>query len=374
MNIDSIITEWTYRLPKGYPDTEEDYVELRNVLQEMTDLPEADQEVLVRRAMGLTEDEEDDLNIQESQKEELERDILKYLPGYSINLNAMIDAIIAHKDSQELMELIKSPPNLKLKRGAMSITGIYETLYDIIQNTVKVPHGDSSELWLSIIFNGTVIGASADTPGGVESDVIIGKETVSLKNYTDMVFNFGKLPLEGRVLLYEFIHIAELLTNTKVNPTKTANSINTILDLLDKEKIESDIRKLIKLSHETDIIVIKNLGAELEKFYTLDDNFDSLIHNFCVIIDKMLHAKIFTVNWWGLIIKPTKVMYLETSDNIYNSAKCTDADRLSPAISKFGADNLFIRGSQLGNLGITTSKSNKFSASDGINENEGYEI
>ena len=56
MNIDSIITEWTYRLDKGYPDCEDDYVELRNVLQEMTDLPEAEQNVIVKRAMGLTED------------------------------------------------------------------------------------------------------------------------------------------------------------------------------------------------------------------------------------------------------------------------------------------------------------------------------
>ena len=55
MNIDSIIAEWTYRLEKGYPDCEDDYVELRNVLQEMTDLPEAEQNVIVKRAMGLTE-------------------------------------------------------------------------------------------------------------------------------------------------------------------------------------------------------------------------------------------------------------------------------------------------------------------------------
>ena len=39
MNIDSIIAEWTYRLEKGYPDCPEDYIELRNVLREQTDLP-----------------------------------------------------------------------------------------------------------------------------------------------------------------------------------------------------------------------------------------------------------------------------------------------------------------------------------------------
>ena len=59
MNIDSIITEWTYRLEKGYPDSPEDYQELRSVLQEMTDLSEIEQDSIVRRAIGLTEDEED---------------------------------------------------------------------------------------------------------------------------------------------------------------------------------------------------------------------------------------------------------------------------------------------------------------------------
>jgi len=56
MNIDSIIAEWTYRLEKGYPDCPEDYIELRNVLREQTDLSKPDQDAIVRRAMGLEED------------------------------------------------------------------------------------------------------------------------------------------------------------------------------------------------------------------------------------------------------------------------------------------------------------------------------
>ena len=55
MNIDSIIAEWTYRLEKGYPDCPEDYIELRNVLRERTDLPIEEQDAIVRRAMGLQE-------------------------------------------------------------------------------------------------------------------------------------------------------------------------------------------------------------------------------------------------------------------------------------------------------------------------------
>mgnify|MGYP003671508721 CR=1 FL=1 len=58
MNIDSIITEWTYRLDKGYPDCPEDYIELRNVLREQTNLPIEEQDAIVRRAMGLEEQDQ----------------------------------------------------------------------------------------------------------------------------------------------------------------------------------------------------------------------------------------------------------------------------------------------------------------------------
>ena len=53
MTIDSIITEWTYRLPKGYPTTDSDYDILRNVLSEMTDLSDDDQDKIVNQARGL---------------------------------------------------------------------------------------------------------------------------------------------------------------------------------------------------------------------------------------------------------------------------------------------------------------------------------
>ena len=53
MNINSIITEWTYRLPKGYPDSEQDYQVLHEVLNEMTNLSENDRKAIVHKASGL---------------------------------------------------------------------------------------------------------------------------------------------------------------------------------------------------------------------------------------------------------------------------------------------------------------------------------
>jgi hypothetical protein len=62
MNINSLITEWTYRLTKGYPDSESDYQELDRVLTEMTDLSETERMAIIRKAKGLSEEEDDDSN------------------------------------------------------------------------------------------------------------------------------------------------------------------------------------------------------------------------------------------------------------------------------------------------------------------------
>ena len=59
MNINSLITEWTYRLTKGYPDSESDYQELDRVLNEMTDLSETERMAIIRKAKGLSEQEEE---------------------------------------------------------------------------------------------------------------------------------------------------------------------------------------------------------------------------------------------------------------------------------------------------------------------------
>lgn len=63
MNINSLITEWTYRLTKGYPDSESDYQELDRVLNEMTDLSETDRMAIIRKAKGLSEQEDEATNL-----------------------------------------------------------------------------------------------------------------------------------------------------------------------------------------------------------------------------------------------------------------------------------------------------------------------
>ena len=71
MTIDSIITEWTYRLPKGYPESESDYRVLYDVLQEMTTLDTEQRDRIVNQARGLNEQpgdgESEELDITDTQ-------------------------------------------------------------------------------------------------------------------------------------------------------------------------------------------------------------------------------------------------------------------------------------------------------------------
>ena len=146
MNIDSILTEWRYRLPAGYPKTADDFGILRDVILEMTDVDLTEAERIVRRAMGLDEAPKDEDPEQErtssgfSNSIEFEDYILsKYaVPGQEIiGLQPMYDSIIKNTESAELIELITGNSVLNLKTGSYPIRGVHGTLYDIIENIIK---------------------------------------------------------------------------------------------------------------------------------------------------------------------------------------------------------------------------------------------
>jgi len=59
MTIDSILTEWSYRLPKGYPTQSKDYELLYHVILEMTDLTPLEARNVINRAQGLNEADDD---------------------------------------------------------------------------------------------------------------------------------------------------------------------------------------------------------------------------------------------------------------------------------------------------------------------------
>ena len=57
MNIESILTEWQYRLPKGYPQSSTDYDVLRTVITEMTNFSAEQAQKIVEQAQNIHSDE-----------------------------------------------------------------------------------------------------------------------------------------------------------------------------------------------------------------------------------------------------------------------------------------------------------------------------
>ncbi len=167
-----------------------------------------------------------------------------------------------------------------------------------------------------------------------------------MKNYEKITFDFGSLSSEGVQLLNSFLEMAKLLTGQDISKSKGREQINSVLDFLDTEKTETDIRRIIKLGDESDIPMLRNISKKLQSFYQLDDNLDTMIHAFCNIVDKMVVEKITSVNWWGMIIKSNETLFLEAADELAPILKCRN-DRLSPAIANFHQNKLFVLGSQL---------------------------
>lgn len=356
MTIQKILTEWTYRLPKGYPVEVKDYDVLREILDEMTDLPAAQKENVVRQAQGLSEDDETaDTNVSQPQtinRFNTSQDFEQYILSryavtgqHIIGLPSMYDAIIKNEDSTKIFELIISNNKLDLKSGVYPIRDIKLELYNIIENTIKIPNGDQSELWFSIVFNGKVAGAVAGD-FGIEADIEIGDQSVSLKNYNKVTFDFGSLPVDGTKLLNDFLEMTKLLTGQDISKSKGARQINTVLNFLDNESVESQVRKLIDMGETTDIQLIRNISNRLKQFYSLSDNLDKMINAFCHIVDEVLREKVLSVDWWGMIIKSNQTLFLESADDIYSAVRCKN-DRLSPAIANFHQNKLFVLGSQL---------------------------
>ena len=86
MTIDSILTEWSYRLPNGYPTKSQDYELLYHVILEMTDLTPISARNIVNKAQGLNEAEGDD-NLIDFSRLRVSQDIIDQIQDRYDNLS-----------------------------------------------------------------------------------------------------------------------------------------------------------------------------------------------------------------------------------------------------------------------------------------------
>ena len=370
MNIDSILTEWRYRLPAGYPKTAEDFGILQDVILEMTDIDLSEAEYIVRRAMGLNEEPDD-----------AEPDTNETIPGFSngaefeefiktnysvpeqtiSGLHVLYEQI---RDDDDVIQLILSDASeLPIQKGSIRIQGKFERLYDAIEMNIKVKNGHASELWFSIVFKGIVKGAVKNIPSmGIEndlkSDVVTRDGTrFSLKAYNDITFDFGMLPKDAILYLRSFISLAQLITGKKLETSSLGiTDINkNILQFLNEERVQEEIKELLQM--DSPFTAIKNLQHEIRNImYNIDiesaDYLESVTRRFCVTIDKFIENHVSeNIDYWALIIVANKTLNLIPSATIVQSLQHTEDNGhyyLSTNIANFHQNHLNIKTSQLG--------------------------
>jgi hypothetical protein len=351
MTIDSILTEWQFRLKKGYPTTAADYDILRDVLKEMTTLSEYEQDRIVRRSMGLTEDEPADIEQSNNSSSTFidANSFEKFIHAeYSvegqqfIGLNLLYDRIKQSSNSDKLFSMILDLTKKPLHAGEYRIQGLDADLYNIIRDTIKIPNGHFSELWFAIKFNGEVKGAVAGN--SIVSDVEVGDDGVSLKDYAKLsTVDFGTLDAAATMLLKTAVNSFEMMTGIEINKSMTRDSINKVLDRLDSEELKHDIHTLVKLANDTNITVIRRFVENLQKFMP-DNDPGQIVENFCMQLNENIQSKIFEVKWWGII--NNGILYLETQSEILETLKCK-SNRISPAIANFKGSHLFVNGNTI---------------------------
>jgi hypothetical protein len=133
-------------------------------------------------------------------------------------------------------------------------------------------------------------------------------------------------------------------------------SINLVLDKLETEEMQSQVKDILELSKTSNIPAIDNLANQIKSLLNTS-NPEKGIHNlvvtFCNDIDRLLEKKIKGAKWWGMILN--KKLYLENSESVFNSIKCTPNHRLSNAIAQFKSNHIYVNGLYLGSK-ISTKK------------------
>ena len=370
MTIDSILTEWSYRLPKGYPTKSKDYELLYHVILEMTDLTPLEARTIVNRARGLNEDDPIEIskksqpNSEFSNAQEFEQYIREQysVPEQTISgLQVLYNQL---QDDVEVINIIQSnTPEVSIQPGPFRIQGKFARLYDAIETNIKIKNGHASELWFAIVFKGIVKGAVKNIPSmGIEndlkSDVVTRDGTrFSLKAYNDITFDFGMLPTAAIMYLRSFIALAELITGKKLETSSLGiTDINkNILKTLNQETIQEELKELLQL--ESPLRAIKNLQDQLRNvMYNMNidtiDYLESVTRRFCITMDEYIAKHVSeNIDYWALIIVSNKTLNLIPSSAIVNSLQHTEADGhyyLSTNIANFHQNHLNIKTSQLG--------------------------
>jgi hypothetical protein len=218
MNIDLILTEWCYRLPKGYPTSVRDYEVLYHVLLEMSKITPDQARVIVERAKGNIKDtinesiQIDSIENQfllkaigEANKQEQFRQFLQLLPTEADVLTLKLLNKLSYEQASEFANLLYSQSNINEETvNAVNYrTGIGADLFNL------EPKGmGRGEIFLAAAFEG------AQAQGGGQSfDIMSNGQNFEVKDYRVGKSKSIRLGTKGSVTRFKFWD--EIITTLK---------------------------------------------------------------------------------------------------------------------------------------------------------------
>jgi hypothetical protein len=326
---DEILNEWSFRCHDGIVDLN-DPKKLR-ILKEILD----ENGIILNEGI-----DSDAVTFEDFVKSKYleEKQEIKYL-------DLLYNAIQKSPEKEKLFSLIQSSGNRSLVPGKSPIQSVEGTLFNLIMASIDMTNGEPSELWFAIMYNGKAKGGVA-TESDIESDVIVGNDGVSLKNYTQIYsLDFGSLPAYELKQLKQIINLLIVLTGVEFTAGLTRDSINNLLIQLKDPSFQEDLRGILRIGADTQIKALQNMYDTIVK-YVPNGDVEKLVDEFIDGINKIIAEKITKVKWWAIINKDKGILYLEPSDVIASRLYSKDG-QLPPVFGQIKGNNLFVNGNKL---------------------------
>ena len=327
---DEILNEWSFRCHDGVVDLN-DPKKLR-ILKEILD------ENGINLNEGIDSDAVTFENFVKSKYLEEKQEIS--------GLDSLYEAIQKSPEKNELFLIIQSSGNRSLKPGKSPIQSVEGTLFNLIKSSIKMANGEPSELWFAIMYGGKAKGGVA-TENDIESDVIVGNDGVSIKNYTQIYsLDFGSLPADELKQLKQIINLLVVLTGVEFTAGLGRDSINNLLIQLKDPSFQEDLRGILRIGADTQIKALQNMYDAIVK-YVPNGDVEKLVDEFIDGINginEIIAKKITKVQWWAIINKG--ILYLEPSD-VIASRLYSKNGQLSPVFGQIKGNNLFVNGNRL---------------------------
>jgi len=291
INIDSILTEWCYRLPKGYPAHIRDYEVLYHVLLETANVTPEHARQIVEQAKGeMTHliSESLELNSVENQlvkraiidagKEKEFQEFLKLLPAEADMLTLKFLETLSYEEATEFAQFLYTDTEISepLLNQVNFKTGIGGQLFNL------EPKG----MGKGEIFLAALIRAAQAQGGGKSYDMVSNSQTYEVKNYSNPKKKSASIRLGTKGTVTRFRFWNEItMTFQRLAQLRGIDTPKFDLDKLLPESLLDAIRYL---ENRKEFILAGNLNLTdkryLDQFYAEAHHINSEIQGYTNVI------------------------------------------------------------------------------------------